>query len=186
INEQCEAEPQEENQIRQDATREWIGSSHPRRSTKSAVRKLPNLPRPAPKKINQDKLGQVARVSEISLAIGHGAHLFYKIDQVVVAGQHEGVDHDTGLATRLYFLEGLRHNERIAAHRVLIKAPRLIRRAGFFNSRTGETLHETRGRLAVGNHHDLLHLLALRLEQSARETQTFRGVRVIWTNLRGR
>src|ERR1043166_3349476 len=142
-NEQCEAEPQEENQIRQDATREWIGSSHPRRSTKSAVRKLPNLPRPAPEKINQDKLGQVARVSEISFAIGHGAHLFYKVDQVVVASQHEGVDHYTGLAAGLYFLESLRHDERIAAHRVFIKASRPVCLAGVFKDRKSTRLNSS-------------------------------------------
>src|SRR5262245_18969873 len=116
--------------------------------------------------------------------MGHGAHLFYKVDQVVVASQHESVDHYIGFATRLYFLKSLGHNERIAAHRVLIKSPRWIRPGGLPNSRTGETLDKTRRRLAVGNHHNLLHLLALRLEQTTRETQTFGGISVIWTNLR--
>src|ERR1044072_2370178 len=114
---------------------------------------------PASQKIYQYKLRQVCGIGEVSLAIGHGAHLFYEVDQVIIAGQHECVDHYTGFATGLYFLESLGHDERIAAHRVLIKTASRIA-ARFFNSCAWRSLYETGRRLAVSHHHDLLHLFA--------------------------
>ena len=47
-------------------------------------------------------------------------------------------------------------------------------------------LNETRRRFSVRHHHDLFHVFALRLQDAAREPQTFRGVRVVRTNLRRR
>src|SRR6185503_15460563 len=76
----------------------------------------------APQKINQHELRKIAGVGEISFAIRHGSHLFYKIHEIIIAGQHERIDHYSGLAARLNFLESLGHHKRIAAHRVFIKA----------------------------------------------------------------
>src|SRR5437868_10071756 len=135
--------------------------------------KLSDSPGSSAKKVYQHKLRQISRIGEVSLAVGHRSHLFYEIDKVIVAGQHERIDHDTGLTTGLHFFESLGHDKWIAAHRVLVEATR--RRS-----------HETGGRLAVSDHHDLLHLFALRLKQTAREAQTFRRVRVVWSNLCGR
>ena len=48
------------------------------------------------------------------------------------------------------------------------------------------TFNKTRRWLPIGDHHDLLHLFALRLQHAAREPQALRGVGVIWPNLSGR
>jgi hypothetical protein len=95
---------------------------------------LSDLSGPASQKIYQYKLRQVCGIGEVSLAIGHGAHLFYEVDEVIVAGEHECIDHYAGFATGLYFLESLGHNEGIAAHRVLIKAAIAGRLAGSFGA----------------------------------------------------
>src|SRR5215212_9902443 len=84
-------------------------SPDPSLSVKIRVQ-LPDSPGPSAKKIYQHKLRQISRVGEISLAIGHGRHLFYKVDQVIVAGQHECIDHNSSFATSLYFLESFGHD----------------------------------------------------------------------------
>src|SRR6185369_1289426 len=123
---------------------------------------LPDASGTAAEEIYQYKLREISRVGEISFAIRHGAHLLHKIDEIIIAGQHERIDHDSGFATGLNFLESFRHHQRIAAHRVLIKTTgrALI---GFFNSTAERSLYETGRRLAVSHHHNLLHLFALRL-----------------------
>ena len=89
-------------------------------------------------------------------------------DEVVVARQHERVDQDAGLAARGDLGERLRHDERIEAEGVAVDAavgPR------------------ERRRLAVGDHHDLPHVLLLPLEEAAREAQAFAGVGVVGPDL---
>ena len=46
--------------------------------------------------------------------------------------------------------------------------------------------NKTGSRFSVSDHHNLFHLFALRLQDAARQSQTFGGVGVIWANLRGR
>src|ERR1700730_7022836 len=43
--------------------------------------------------------------------------------------------------------------------------------------------NETGGWVPIRNHHDLFHLLALRLQDPARKPQALGGVGVIWANL---
>src|SRR5437870_25372 len=66
--------------------------------------------------IDQHKLGKVGRVGEVSLAIRHCGHLLNELDEVIVASQHEGIDHDASLATSLNFGKSRIHYPRIAAH----------------------------------------------------------------------
>src|SRR6266699_610674 len=57
---------------------------------------LTNPAGPPSKKVYQNELGEVSGICEIGLSIGHCRHLLHKLDQIKVAGQHEGVDHYAG------------------------------------------------------------------------------------------
>ena len=48
------------------------------------------------------------------------------------------------------------------------------------------TFNKTGRWFSVRNHHDLLHLFALRLQHAARQPESLGGVGVIWPNLSGR
>lgn len=73
--------------------------------------------------IDQNKLRQIAGIRKVSLAIGHGSHSLNEIDEIVVARQHECINHYTGFAARLNLFEGFLHYKWIAAHRVFVQAP---------------------------------------------------------------
>lgn len=81
---------------------------------------LLNTARPASQKIDQNELRKIARIREVSLAICHGGHLLDELNQVVIACEHECIDHDPGFAAGLDLLESFRHHEWIATHGVLI------------------------------------------------------------------
>src|SRR5579885_265966 len=142
--------------------------------------------------INQDELRQVAGRGEVGFTLSHRRHLLDELDEVVVRGEHEGVNHDARLAARLNLAQRRLHHDGVAAHRVLVEPAAPVKlavapRGG--GARARDLLlrvEEAGGRLAVRHHHDLLHLLALRLKDSARELQTFRGVRVVRADLRRR
>src|SRR5687768_2575781 len=108
------------------------------------------------KEIYQHKLRQISRVGKIGLAVCHSRHLLYKVDKIIIAGQHECVDHYTGFPACLYFFESFGHHEGIATHRVFVQPASRIR----------ASLYETRRRLAVRDHDDLLHFFALGLKES--------------------
>src|SRR5262245_15309708 len=96
--------------------------------------------------VHQDELSERVRRREIGLAPAHLADLLDEGDEVAVAGEHEGVDHDAlALAVRDLF-QGERHDPRVEAEGVAVDAPVVL----------GQ-----RGRLAVRDHDDLLHVLAL-------------------------
>ena len=65
-------------------------------------------------KIYEHKLRKIAGVGEISFAIRHGRHLLDEIHQIIIARQHERVDHYTGFATGLNLFERLGHDQRVA------------------------------------------------------------------------
>ena len=69
------------------------------------------------------------------------------------------------------FLERLRDDRRVEAHRVLVDLP---------------VRHRERARLAVGDHDDLPHVLLLREQNAARQLQPLGGVRVVRADLRVR
>src|SRR6185436_8868675 len=129
------------------------------------------------------KLREIARICEVGFAVRHRAHLFHELNEVVVAGQHERVDHYTGFSTSLDFFERRLHNKRVATHRILVKTTSRNRiPAGLSllpccsarrdrQGRRSYALNEASGRLAVSEHYDLLHLFALRLQNPARQAQ---------------
>ena len=65
--------------------------------------KLLHAALPSFQEINQDKLRKIGRVGKVCFAVGHRGHLLNELNQVIVAGQHEGIDHDAGFATGLDF-----------------------------------------------------------------------------------
>src|SRR5262249_43821998 len=97
--------------------------------------------------------------------------------------------------------EGCLHHEWIASHGVLIKSPdRLCRlwtsivageliiekAAWACRTRRNRAVYEAGSRFAIGDHHDLLHLFTLGLQNPAGQPQAFCSVRVVRTNLRRR
>src|SRR5207302_10254387 len=73
-------------------------------------------------KIDQHKLRKIVWIGKVSLAVGHRGHLLYEFDEIIITGQHEGVDHDAGFATGLHFAKCCFHYEWIAAHRVFVQS----------------------------------------------------------------
>ena len=69
------------------------------------------------------------------------------------------------------FLERLRHDQRIEAEGIFVDAA---------------VFERQRGRLAVGDHHDLLHVFFLAREDALRQTQSFARVRVVRADLHAR
>src|SRR5829696_5784104 len=170
-----------------DGRRQWSPRRRPIPDRPGADRKGPALLDAAllaAEEVYQDELREVAGRGEVGFARGHGRHLLDELDEVVVRGEHEGVDLDAGLAARLHLAEGRVHHDGVAAHRVLVEAAALVylaeaarpapprarvAAAARCGRRRRRVVEEAGGGLAVSDHDDLLHLLALRLEESARE-----------------
>ena len=77
--------------------------------------------------IHQNELGEVVWVCEVRLAIGHRRHLLNEVDKVMIARQHESVNHYVRLPACLDFLKSFGHDERIITHRVLVEQPLIAR-----------------------------------------------------------
>src|SRR5256712_634100 len=125
---------------------------------------LRHPPRFSPHEVHQDELPQRHRVREIGLPAADGRDLLHEFHETPVARQHEGVDHDPRApAQRHLAICGL-EDLGIEAHRVHVD-PAVGQRE--------------RGRLAVSDHDDLAHILALRQQHAARQLEPFGGVRVV-------
>ena len=119
---------------------------------------------PARHEVHEQVVAQRLGCREVSLAAAHGAYLLHELHQGEVVGQHEGVDHDAGsLASRDLF-ERLLDHQRVEAKGILVDA----------------TVGQRERRwLAVGDHHDLLHVLVLLGENALRQAQAVAGVGVV-------
>src|SRR4029078_1396152 len=100
----------------------WFGHANSLALEKNP--KLSHAAGPSSEKIYQYILREIARICEVGFAVRHRAHLFHELNQVVVAGQHERVDHYTGFSTSLDFFESRLHHKRVAAHRILVQTAR--------------------------------------------------------------
>src|SRR6267378_1052967 len=78
--------------------------------------------------IDQNKLREVCGVGEVSFAIRHRGHLFDELNEVVIASEHERINHDAGFATGLDFTKRCVHDPGIAAHGILVESSRWERR----------------------------------------------------------
>ena len=74
--------------------------------------------------IDQHKLREVRGVGEVCFAIRHRGHLFHELDEVVIAREHERINHDAGFATGLDFTKRCVHDPGIAAHGILVELSR--------------------------------------------------------------
>src|SRR5215831_19298711 len=70
--------------------------------------------------IHQNVLAEIHGGREVGLPAADLGHFLHEVDEVVVAGQHEGVDKDSCLTTYRYFFEGLLQNHRIESERILV------------------------------------------------------------------
>ena len=114
--------------------------------------------------VHQEILAEGVRSGEVGLSPGDLGHLLDEGDEIVVLGQHEGVDQDPGSAAGHHLSEGLVENPWIKSHGIFID-PAIGERDG-------------RG-LAVGDHDDLAHILPLSLQDSLGKPQPLLGVGVI-------
>src|SRR5579885_68207 len=139
----------------------------PAPANRSAIRICswpPHFPHPADGKVTrvylpclavhvvyQKRLPQRAGPCEVCLAAADFRHLLHKLDQGIIARQHERVDQNTGATAACHFFERPRDDQRIEPEGIPVDAPVLERQGR---------------RLAVGNHDDLAHVLALALQDS--------------------
>ena len=117
--------------------------------------------------VHQDVLAERVRRREVRLALADVGDAAHEAHEVVVARQHERVDHDAALAARGHLGARFGDDERVEAEGVLVDAAVGLRE---------------RGRLAVGDHDDLPHVLALAIENPPRQPQAFARVRVVRTD----
>jgi hypothetical protein len=102
--------------------------------------------------------------SKVSLTATHGGHFLYELDELEIIGEHEGVDHDAGALAAGDLFEGFGDDEGIEAKGVFIYA-------AVFHG-------EGRG-FAVGDHNDLLHVLAGAAEDTLGDAEAFAGIGVV-------
>src|SRR5438067_7512303 len=106
--------------------------------------------------VHEDALDERVGRREVRLALADGGDAAHEAHEIVVARQHERVDHDAALAARGDLGARLSDDERVEAEGVLVDAPVGLRE---------------RRRLAVGDHDDLPHVLALPIENPPRQPQ---------------
>src|SRR6266568_106250 len=104
--------------------------------------------------IHQQILSQRVRRSEVRLAPAHLCHLLHKLHQPAIRSKHERVDQHTGALALRNFLQRLAHHHGVQSKGVLV------------NPAIGQ---RHRRRLAIGDHDDLLHVLALSLQDALRQ-----------------
>src|SRR2546425_6081565 len=114
--------------------------------------------------VHQDVLAERIRGREIRLAFADLGDTADEAYEIVVAGQHEGVDHDPAFPARRHFRARFGDDERVEAEGVLVNAAIRLRQ---------------RRRLAVGDHDDLPHVFPLAIENPAGEPEAFASVRVV-------
>lgn len=90
------------------------------------------------------------------------------MDEGIIAGEHEGVDHDAGAFAFVDFFEGLADDEGIEAESVFVDAA---------------VFESERGRLAVGDHDDLAHVFFLAEEDALGHAEAFARVGVVGADL---
>src|SRR5216683_1325483 len=137
----------------------------PARGAELTLRHPPCLPS---HEVHQDELSQRHRVREIGLPAADGGDLLHEFHETPVPRQHEGVDQDPRAPAQRHLTVGGLEDLRVEPHRVHVD-PAVGQRE--------------RGRLTVGDHDDLAHVLALRQEHAARQLEPFGGVRVVRPHL---
>ena len=73
--------------------------------------------------VHQHVLPERVRRREVRLTFANLRHPADEADQIVVAGEHERIDHDAALAACRHLGAGFGDDERIESERVLVDAP---------------------------------------------------------------
>src|SRR5947208_1084414 len=123
---------------------------------------LGNPPRLPSHEVHQDELPQRHRAREVGLPAADRRYLLHEFHETPVPREHEGVDHDPGAPAQRHLAVGGLQDLGIETHGVDVD-PAVGK---------GE-----RGRLPVGDHDDLAHVLALRQQHAPRQLEPLRGVR---------
>src|SRR6266571_5354344 len=129
---------------------------------------LVDLARLAGHVVHEQILAEGVGRGEVGLAAAHLRNFLDKVDQRIVAGQHERIDHDPGALALVYLFERLPHDKRIEAESVFVDA------AVFECERRG---------FSVGDHDDLAHIFFLPKKNALGHAQTLARVRVIRADL---
>src|SRR3984957_11590453 len=135
------------------------------------VRELVDVLAAARHEVHEQIVAKGLRRGEVGLAAGDGGDLLHELDERKIAGQHERVNHDAGALAAGDFVESLLDHDGVEAEGVLVNAA---------------VVKGERGRLAVRDYHDLLHVLTARFEDALGDAQAFAGVGVMWADLDAR
>ena len=111
--------------------------------------------------VHKEILAEGVGSGEVGFPAAHFGDFLDEVDEGIVAGEHESVDHDAGALAFVYFFESLADDEGIEAECVFVDAAVFEGEGGGF---------------AVGDHDDLAHVFFLAEEDALGEAQAFAGV----------
>src|SRR6266853_6522672 len=118
--------------------------------------------------VHEEILAEGVGSGEVGFAAAHFGDFLDEVDQGIVAGQHESVDHDAGALAFVHFFERLADDEGVEAESVFVDA----------------AVFEGEGRgFSVGDHDDLAHVFFLAEENALGHAEAFSGVSVKGANL---
>src|SRR5258708_5046302 len=121
--------------------------------------------------VHEEILAEGVGGGEIGFAAAHCCDFLDEVDQGIIAGEHESVDHDSGALALVDFFEGLADDKGIEAESVLVDT----------------AVFEGEGRgLSVGDHDDLAHVFFLAQEDALGHSKAFTRVGVIRADLDAR
>ena len=104
------------------------------------------------------------RGGEVGFAAAHRGHFLDELYELEFVREHEGVDHDASAFAAADFFERLGDHDGVEAEGVFVDASVVESEGGGF---------------AVGDHDDLLHVLATAAQDALGYTKAFAGVGVM-------
>lgn len=72
--------------------------------------------------VHEEILAEVVGSGEVGFAFAHLRNFLDEIDEGIVAGEHEGVNHDARALTFVHFFERFADDEGVEAERVFVDA----------------------------------------------------------------
>ena len=72
--------------------------------------------------IHKQILAEILRGREVCFAAAHLRNFLNKVDQRIIRGQHEGIDHDVGALAFVYFFERFADHEWIEPKSIFVDA----------------------------------------------------------------
>src|SRR5579864_7995622 len=118
--------------------------------------------------IHQEVLPESVRRSEIGFAAAHFGDFLDEVDEAIVAGEHERIDHNAGALALIDFFERLADHEGVQTESIFVDAPVFERKGGW---------------LSVRDHDDLTHVFLLAEQNALGEAKAFARIGVKRANL---